>query len=68
MSAGGDEVNNSDMGFIDDKTNAQDQGPSDYCLMKVTRGLQEAMQDQSMAQELNLASSDPGIFDSDYVD
>ena len=53
MSADGDEVNDSNMEFIDDETNVQDQGPLDYCLMNVTRGLQEAMQVQSMAQELH---------------
>ena len=68
MSADGDEVNDSNMEFIDDETNVQDQGPLDYCLMNVTRSLQEAMQDQSMAQELDLVSTDPENFVSDYVD
>ena len=44
MFAGGDEVNYSDVEFIDDKTNVQDQGPSNHCLMNVTRDLQEALQ------------------------
>ena len=61
-------VNDSNVEFIDDETNVQDQGPSDYRLMNVTRGLQEAMQDQSMVQELDLVSSDPVNFVSDYVD
>ena len=68
MSADGDEVNDSNMEFIDDETNVQDQGPLDYCLMNITRGLQEAMQDQSMAQEFDLVSNDPENFVSDYVD
>ena len=65
MSAGGTEVNDSDMEFIDDKTNVQDQDPLGYCL---ARNLEEAMQDQSIAQELDLAFSDPENFVSDYVD
>ena len=68
MSADGDEVNDSNMEFIDDETNVQDQGPLDYCLMNITRGLREAMQDQSMAQEFDLVSNDPENFVSDYVD
>ena len=50
------------MEFIDDETNDQDLGPSDYGLMNVTRDLQEAMQGQSMAQELDLVSSDKTLF------
>ena len=68
MFAGGDEVNDFDMGFIDDETNAQGQGPSEYGLTNVTRDFQEAMQDLSMVQELDLVSSDPENFVSDYVD
>ena len=68
MSAGGDEVNDFDMEFIDDETNVQGQGPSEYGLMNVTRDLQEAMQDQSTVQELDLVSSDPENFVSDYFD
>ena len=37
MSAGGDEANYSDVEFIDDETNVQDQGPSDYlCYQRLT--------------------------------
>ena len=46
------EVSYSDVQFIDDETNFQDQGPSDYCLMNVTRDLHEALQDQSMSADL----------------
>ena len=37
--AGGDEVNQLDLGFIDDEIDFQDQDPSDYHLMNVTRDL-----------------------------
>ena len=63
--AGGDEVTCSDQELIDDKTNIRDQ---DYFLMNVTRDLQEAMPDGFMAEELELASSDPENFFSHYVD
>ena len=63
--AGGDEVTCSDQELIDDKTNIRDQ---DYFLMNVTRDLQEAMQDGFMAEELELVSSDPENFFSNYVD
>ena len=36
---GSDEVNQLDLDFIDDKTNFQDQEPTDYRLMNVTRDL-----------------------------
>ena len=68
MSADGAEVNDSNMEFIDDETNLQDQGSSDYRLINITRGLQETVQDQSIAQELDLGFSDPENFVSDYVD
>ena len=68
MSAGGDEVNYSDVKFVDDETNLQDQYPSNYCLMNIPRDLQEAMQDDSMAQELDLISPGPENFVSDHVD
>ena len=68
MSADVAEVNDSNMEFIDDETNLQDQGPSDYCLINIIRGLQETVQDQSIAQELDLGFSDPEKFVSDYVD
>ena len=68
MSADGAEVNDSNMEFIDDETNLQDQGSSDYRLINITRGLQETVQDQSIAQELDLGFSDPEKFVSDYVD
>ena len=56
--AGGDKVICSNEEFIDDETNVWDQTPSSYRLMNVTRDLQEAMKDLSMAEELNLVSSD----------
>ena len=68
MSADVAEVNDSNMEFIDDQTNLQDQGPLDYRLINITRGLQETVQDQSIAQELDLGFSDPEKFVSDYVD
>ena len=63
--AGGDEVNYSDVEFIDDETNVQDQGPTDYCLMNLTRDLQEALQDQSMSARLGKCS-DPENFLYEY--
>ena len=52
ISAGGNDVKYSDVDFIDDEANVQDQGSSDYHLMNVTRDLQEALQDQSMSADL----------------
>ena len=46
------EINYSDVQFMDDETNVQDQGPSDYRLINVTRDLQEALQDQSTSADL----------------
>ena len=66
--AGGDQVTCSDEEFIDDETNVRDQAPSDYRVMNMKRDLQEAMQDRSMAPELNLVSSDLEKFVSDYID
>ena len=66
--AGSDEVIYSDTEFIDDEINVRDQELSDYCLMNMMRNLQEAMQDRSMAEELNLVSSDLKNIVSDYVD
>ena len=48
----GDEVDKFDSEFIDDKTNFQDQEPTNYYLMNVTRDLREAFTGQSVAQEL----------------
>ena len=57
--SGGDEViNYSDEEFIDDKESVQGQDPSDYRLMNVTRDLQDALANHSMAEELNLICSD----------
>ena len=39
--AGEDDENNSDIDFIDGKENFQNQEPINYCLMNVTRELQE---------------------------
>ena len=50
---GGDEVNYSDVEFIDDdEQNIQGQNLSDYRLMNVTKDLQEALHDHSMPAEL----------------
>ena len=66
--AGGDEVNQLGLDFIDDKTNFQDQGPTDYRFMNVTKDLQEAIVDRSMAFDLDLVAVDPEKFVSDFVD
>ena len=66
--AGGDEVNQLGLDFIDDKTNFQDQGPTDYGFVNVTKDLQEAIVDRSMAFDLDLVDVDPGKFVSDFVD
>ena len=66
--AGGDEVNQLDLDFIDDETNFQDQEPTDYRLMNVTRDLQDAITDRSMAFDLDLVASDHENFVSDFVD
>ena len=58
MFAGGDEVNYSDVEFIDDKTNIQDQVPSHYRIINITRDLQNAMRDCYMTGELYLVCSD----------
>ena len=68
VSTGSAEVNDFYMKFIDDETNVYDQSPLGYRLMNVARGLKKAMQDQSISQELDLASSDPENIFSDYVD
>ena len=57
---GGDEVTTySDVEFIDDRENVRYQDPSLYCLMNLTRDLQDALVDHSMAGELYLVCSDP---------
>lgn len=58
MFAGGDEVNYSDVEFIDDKTNIQDQVPSHYRIINITRDLQNAMGDCYMTGELYLVCCD----------
>ena len=68
VSTGSAEVNDFYMKFIDDETNVYDQSPLGYRLMNVARGLKETMQDQSISQELDLASSDPENIVSEYVD
>ena len=42
-----DEVTQSDQEFIDDKNNFQDQEPSNYRLLNVTRDPQETIHDHS---------------------
>ena len=66
--AGGDEVNQLNLDFIDDEANFQDQEPTDYCLMNVTRDLQDVISDRSMAYDLDLVAVDPENFVSDFVD
>ena len=66
--SGGDEVNEFDSEFIDDELNFQDQEPTNYCLMSITRDLREVVTYQSVAQELDLVSEDPEKFASDFVD
>ena len=56
--ASSDEVN---------ETNFQDQEPTNYRLMNVTRDLIEAVTNQSVAQELDLVSEDPEIFGSNFA-
>ena len=65
---GGDEVNQLDLHFIDDETNFQDQEPTDYCLMNVTRDLQDAIANRSMTFDLDLVAVDPENFVLDFVD
>ena len=52
----GDEVNQLDLDFIDEETNFQDQEPTDRRLMNVTRDLQDAISNRSMAYDLNLVA------------
>ena len=66
--AGDDDENNSDIDFIDDKENFQNQEPIKYCLMNVTRELQETINDDFMAQELDLMPDNPENFVSDFFD
>ena len=66
--AGDDEVNELDSEFIDDETNFQDQEPTNYRLINVTRDLREAVTYQSIAQDLDLLSEHPQNFVSDFVD
>ena len=64
MSAGGDEVNDSDMELLMTKQMLRIRALWPIVLWT----LLEICKDQSMAQELNLVSSDPENFVSDYVD
>ena len=65
--AGGDEVNQLDLDFIDGETNLQDQEPIDYRLMNVTRDLQDAIAYRSLALDLDLIAVDPENFVSDLI-
>ena len=65
---GGDEASEFDLEFVDDETNFQDQEPTNYFLMNVTRDLREAITNQSIAQELDLVSEVPENCVSDFVD
>ena len=53
---GGDEVNQLDLNFIHDKTNFQNQEPTYYRLLNVTRDLQDVIADRSMAFNLDLVA------------
>ena len=56
---GGDEVTSySDEKFIDNRESVQDQNPSNYRLMNVSRDLQDALADYLIAKELGLVCSD----------
>ena len=66
--AGGDEASEFDLEFVDEETNFQDQEPTNYFLMNVTRDLREAITNQSIAQELDLVSEVPQNCVSDFVD
>ena len=61
-----DEVTQSDQEFIDNTNNFQDQEPSNYRLLNVTRDLQEAINDHSMY--VDDECSDPENFVPDCVE
>ena len=61
-----DEVSQSDQEFIDDRNNFQDQEPSNYRLLNVTRDLQEAINDHSIYGDNEC--SDPENFVLDYAE
>ena len=65
---GSDEVTTySDEEFIDDRESVQDQHLFNYRLINVTRDLQDALANHSMAEELDLVCSDPENFDPNCV-
>ena len=69
LAAGSDEVNLFDEEFTDDKTNFEDQAPSDYRLKSFTRDLADARRDdREMAEELSLIDPDPQSFVPDCID
>ena len=59
--------NDSDDDFIDDETEFQDQGLSDYRLRNIIMDQQEALQDLSMGEDLGTCN-DPENFVLDYFD
>ena len=61
-----DEVSQSDQEFIDDRNNFQDQEPSNYRLLNVTRDLQEAINDHSIYGDNEC--SDLENFVLDYIE
>ena len=68
MERDGEEVKkNSDDNFIDDETEFQDQGLSDYRLRNIIRDQQETLQDLSIGEDLS-ACSNPKNFVPDYFD
>ena len=50
------------------RESVQDQNPSNYWLMNVSRDLQDALADYSIAKELGLVCSDPENFVPDYIE
>ena len=68
MERDGEEVrNDSDDDFIDDETEFQDQGPSDWRLRNIIRDQKEALQDLNMGEDLG-ACSDPENIVPDYFE
>ena len=63
----GDEVNQLDLDFTDGETNFQDEEPTNYRLMNVTRDLQDAIANRSMAFDFDLVAVDPENFVLDFV-
>ena len=63
-----DEVNDSDIDFIDEEAMFQDVEPKNYRLMNVTREFPDVINNDSMAQGLDVTSGNPENFVSDFFD